>query len=73
MIGTVWKKKSSVFHKESYKAPIGIVVAVEEDGLSGTFITLRYGDGTVDYISHGLLRRYFTPVLPTTPLPHPKE
>ncbi len=70
MIGTVWKKKSSVFHKESYKAPIGIVVAVEEDGM---YITLRYGDGSDEKISHGLLRRYFTPVLPTTPLPYPKE
>lgn len=70
MIGTVWKKKSSVFHKESYKAPIGIVVAVEEDGM---YITLRYGDGSNEKISHGLLRRYFTPVLPTTPLPYPKE
>ena len=70
MIGTIWKKKSSVFHKESYKAPIGIVVAVEEDGM---YITLRYGDGSDEKISHGLLRRYFTPILPTTPLPYPKE
>ena len=70
MIGTVWKKKSSVFHKESYSAPIAIVVAVEEDGM---YITLRYGDGSKETISHGLLRRYFTPVLPTTPLPYPKE
>ena len=68
MIGTVWKKKSSVFHIK-YN-PIGIVVAVEEDGM---YITLRYGDGSDETISHGLLRRYFTPVLPTTPLPYPKE
>ena len=70
MIGTIWKKKSSVFHKESYNAPIGMVVAVEEDGM---YITLRYGDGSNEKISHGLLRRYFTPILPTTPLPYPKE
>ncbi len=70
MLGTIWKKKSSVFHNESYNAPVGIVVAVEEDGM---YITLRYGDGSDEKISHGLLRRYFTPVLPTTPLPYPKE
>tara|TARA_B100000900_G_C20422013_1_gene651353 strand:+ start:368 stop:580 length:213 start_codon:yes stop_codon:yes gene_type:complete len=70
MLGTIWKKKSSVFHNESYNAPVGIVVAVEEDGM---YITLRYGDGSNEKISHGLLRRYFTPILPTTPLPHPKE
>ena len=70
MLGTIWKKKSSVFHNESYNAPIGIVVAVEEDGM---YITLRYGDGSNEKISHGLLRRYFTPVLPTTPPPYPKE
>ena len=70
MLGTIWKKKSSVFHNESYNAPVGIVVAVEEDGM---YITLRYGDGSDEKISHGLLRRYFTPILPTTPLPYPKE
>ncbi len=69
MIGTVWKKKSSVYSPSPF-TPIGIVVAVEEDGM---YITLRYGDGSDEKISHGLLRRYFTPVLPTTPLPYPKE
>mgnify|MGYP005836913561 CR=1 FL=1 len=73
MIGTIWKKKSSVFHKESYKAPIGIVVAVEEDGKGGTFITLKYGDGASETISHGILKNFFTPIRPTTPLPCPKE
>ena len=75
MIGTIWKKKSSVFHKESYKAPIGMVVAVEasEEAYDGMYVTLRYGDGSNEKISHGLLRRYFTPILPTTPLPYPKE
>ncbi len=70
MLGTIWKKKSSVFHKESYKAPIGIVVDVKAEG---KFITLKYGDGSSETISHGLLKNYFTPILPTTPLPYPKE
>ena len=70
MIGTIWKKKSSIFHNETYKAPIAIVVAIEEEG---NLLTIRYQDGDQEKVSKGILAKYFTPILPTTPLPHPKE
>jgi hypothetical protein len=70
MIGTIWKKKSSVFHKETYKAPIAIVVATEEDG---NMLTIRYQDGDGEKVSKGILAKYFIPIVPTTPLPYPKE
>ena len=70
MIGTIWKKKSSVFHKETYKAPIAIVTAIEEEG---NLLTIRYQDGDEEKVSKGILAKYFIPIVPTTPLPHPKE
>ena len=70
MIGSIHRKKSSVFHKETYKAPIAIVVATEEDG---NMLTLRFLDGSGEKVSKGILAKYFIPILPTTPLPHPKE
>lgn len=62
MIGTLWKRKSSV------KTPIGIVTKH-----NNYFVTMVYSDGSNETLNHRQLRNYFTPIHPTTPLPHPKE